>query len=74
MNGEQRIKLTPAGRCSNPRCGREVYAELMSADLGGFLICPGCEERHGHRLREAIAAAEGRPHCSEPCCRRREAA
>jgi len=65
------LKLTPAGRCHNPQCGAPVYAELMSADLRDSRLCADCEERHGDRLRERIAAAEGHPACSEPGCRRK---
>ena len=73
MRGELTIALTPGGRCMNPQCGRAVYVELMSADLHGFRLCIGCEERHGHRLREKIAEAEGRPRCSDACCRKKAA-
>ncbi len=74
MRGEQGVSLTRAGRCMNPQCGAPVYAELMSADLHDTPLCVDCEEKHGERLRERIAEAEGRPHCSEPCCRRHKKA
>lgn len=70
---EKGLRLTSAGRCRNPQCGAQVYAELMSEDLRAFNLCPDCEERHGHRLRERTAETEGRPACSEACCRRRAA-
>ena len=73
MRGEFSIALTPAGRCHNPTCGAPVFAELIDPDAHGYNLCPTCEEKHGDRLRERIAAAEGRPHCSAACCRRKAA-
>jgi hypothetical protein len=71
---EQGFKLTPLAPCDNPACAAIVFVELAAVNPSGYCLCVECEDRHGARLRSAVAAGESarsRGHCTEDCCRRR---
>ena len=63
---EKGISLTNAGRCTNPTCGREVFAELQREQAPR--LCADCEETGA-----AEALRRRMVHCSEACCRKKAA-
>jgi hypothetical protein len=80
---EKGIHLTDSGmRCCNPSCRAVLYVELMAApDHEACFDCEPEQFREGWhpQVAELFERSGGRlpahpVHCSEPCCRRREAA
>jgi hypothetical protein len=58
---EPKFKLTPAGFCSNPACGRQLYLDLMTAPWDE--VCDECDRRPAER-----DTPTPHDHCAEAYC------